>query len=95
LASPVGKVPKEFPIRDRGLAILCPAAWWLRPLRGRWLTQPCEFVQLRVDIHERILVIMRAHQEDSGGIVCGECNHYSKHSGEMRYADSGEKIVAR
>jgi hypothetical protein len=95
LASPAGKVRKELAIWDRRLAIFRPAARWLRPLRSRWLSQAREFVELRVDIRERVLVIMRADQKDHGSIVRGKCNHHPERSGKMRYTDLGEKIVTR
>jgi hypothetical protein len=93
--SPVGKVRKEFAIRDRGLAIVRPAARWLRPLRSRRLSQAREFVELRVDVDEWVLVIMRADQEDGGSIVRGKCNHHPERSGKMRDTDPGKKIVTR
>jgi len=88
-----GEVCKEFAIRDRGLAILFPAARWLSPLGSRWLSQTRELVELRVDIHEWIFVIMRADQKDRGNVVRGKCNHYPKRPGKMRDADLRQKIV--
>jgi len=43
---------------------------------SRRLSQAREFVELRVDIDEWVLVIMRADQEDDGIIVRGKCNHH-------------------
>ena len=80
---------------DLGLAILRPAARWLRPLRSRRLSQAREFAELGADIHEWILVIMRADQKDGGSIVRRKCNHHPERSGKMRYTDLGEKIVTR
>ena len=65
----------------------------VRPLRSRRLSQTRKFVELRVDIHEWISVIMWADQKDSGNIGFGKCNDHPERSGEMRYTDLGEKVV--
>jgi len=85
---------QKFAIRNRWLAILFPAARRLSPLASRRLSQTREPVELRVDIHEWILVIMRADQKDRGNVVRGKCNDYPKRPGKMRDADLGQKIVA-
>jgi hypothetical protein len=78
----------------RGTAALFTAARRLSPLGGRRLSQTRKLVELGVDIHEWILVIMRADQKDRGNVVRGKCNHYPKKTGKMRDADLGQKIIA-
>jgi hypothetical protein len=94
LSGSADEVCKEFAIRDRGLAVLFPAARRLNPLGSRRLSQTRELVELRVHIHEWISVIMRAAQKDRGNVVHGKCNDYPKRPGKMRNADLGQKIVA-
>jgi hypothetical protein len=38
---------------------------------------------------------MRADEKDGGNIVRRKCEHHPKRSGQMRYADLGQKIVTR
>ena len=95
LASPADKIRKEFAVRNWGIAILHRTAWRLRPLGSWWTVQTSELIELRVDIHEWILVIMRGDEKNSGNVLRRECDHYPERSGEMGYTDLGEKVVPR
>ena len=57
--------------------------------------RPASCIELRVDIHERIFVIMRADQKDRGNVVRSKCDDCPERPGKMRDADLGQKIVAR
>jgi hypothetical protein len=94
LSGSADEVCKQFAIRDRRLAVPFPAARRLSPLSGRRLSQTRKLVELRVDIDEWILVVMRADQKDSGNVVRGKCNHYPKAAGKMHDADLGQNTFA-
>jgi hypothetical protein len=58
-----------------------PAAWRFCTLAGGRFGEVYEFVELRVDVHEWILIIVRGDQKNSGNVVRGKRNNYPERSG--------------
>lgn len=59
------------------------------------LGKTSKLVELRVDVHERIAVIMRADEKDSGKAMRREIDYYPERSCKVCNTDLSEKIMAK
>jgi hypothetical protein len=82
-------------VRDGRLSVVGPTAGWFGALSRRRLWKASGLVQLRVDVHEGVIIIVPPDEKNCGNIMRRKGNYHSQRAFEVRNTDLREEIVTR